>query len=49
VHAALGEVVAQGGRAIGNMTKAEVPGSSKLTFVYAADPEGNIVELQAWG
>ena len=25
----------------------EVPGKGKLTFVYATDPEGNIIELQA--
>ena len=31
------------------MTSAEVPGVGMLTFVYVADPEGNIVELQAWG
>jgi hypothetical protein len=30
---------------------ASVPclGKGSLTVVYAADPEGNIIELQAWG
>lgn len=48
VHAALERVVAHGGRAIGQVQSADVPGKGKLTVVYAADPEGNIIELQAW-
>jgi catechol 2,3-dioxygenase-like lactoylglutathione lyase family enzyme len=48
VHAALDQVVAHGGHALGEMQSAEVPGKGKLTFVYATDPEGNIIELQAW-
>ncbi len=26
----------------------EVPGAGLLTFTYATDPEGNILELQRW-
>lgn len=37
-----------GGKALGVVTEREVPGVGLLSFVYAADPEGNIVELQNW-
>ena len=49
VHAALDQVVAHGGGALGQIQSADVPGKGQLTFVYATDPEGNIIELQAWG
>jgi predicted enzyme related to lactoylglutathione lyase len=48
VAAALAEVVAAGGRALGEVTRTDVPGRGALTFVYAADPEGNGIELQRW-
>jgi catechol 2,3-dioxygenase-like lactoylglutathione lyase family enzyme len=48
VHAALDRVVAHGGHPLGQVQAAEVPGRGKLTFVYATDPEGNMIELQAW-
>jgi len=44
----LQEVIAYGGRAIGEIVTTEVPGAGQLTFCYAADPEGNLLELQAW-
>ena len=43
------QVLKQGGRKIGEVTSARVEGVGILTFVYLADPEGNIIELQAWG
>jgi catechol 2,3-dioxygenase-like lactoylglutathione lyase family enzyme len=43
------EIVQQhGGRAIGAIVSHPVPGVGSLTFVYAADPEGNLIELQSW-
>jgi catechol 2,3-dioxygenase-like lactoylglutathione lyase family enzyme len=48
VAAATRLVLAHGGSRVGDVTSAEVPGVGALTFVYVADPEGNIVELQAW-
>jgi predicted enzyme related to lactoylglutathione lyase len=48
VAAAARLVVARGGGLVGDVTSSEVPGVGLLTFVYVADPEGNIVELQAW-
>ena len=49
VAAALAAVCAAGGSAAGRVATGEVPGKGSLTFVYAADPEGNLIELQRWG
>jgi predicted enzyme related to lactoylglutathione lyase len=48
VEEAAGLVLAHGGTLVGVVSSSDVPGVGRLTFVYAADPEGNIVELQAW-
>jgi catechol 2,3-dioxygenase-like lactoylglutathione lyase family enzyme len=48
VAALLRDVEAHGGRAVGSVTSVAVPGKGTITFVYAADPEGNLLELQAW-
>jgi predicted enzyme related to lactoylglutathione lyase len=48
VEAALTKVVAEGGRAIGELSDAHIPDKGHIEFVYAADPEGNILELQKW-
>lgn len=48
VAQALAEVLRHGGGALGEVTSHEVEGVGSLTFVYAIDPEGNIVELQHW-
>ena len=37
-----------GGSQIGEVVKTEYEDGRKAVFVYAADPEGNIVELQSW-
>ena len=37
-----------GGKQIGEVVKAKYEDGRKATFVYAADPEGNIIELQSW-
>lgn len=37
-----------GGKAFGEITKRVVKNVGELTFVYARDPEGNIIELQSW-
>ena len=42
------EVLKKGGSKVGNISSAEVEGFGLLTFVYLADPEGNIIELQSW-
>lgn len=48
VPATLERVVAGGGRTLGEPVEVEVAGAGQLHFVYARDPEGNIVELQRW-
>jgi predicted enzyme related to lactoylglutathione lyase len=48
VGATADAVVAAEGRLLGQVVTTEVPGRGTLTFVYAADPEGNVVELQRW-
>jgi len=48
VGKALTEIRKHGGGALGQVTSHEVKGVGVLTFVYATDPEGNIVELQSW-
>ena len=37
-----------GGDAVGEVASHKVEGVGLLVFVYATDPEGNIVELQKW-
>ena len=41
-------VLAAGGRAVGETMTADIPGAGQITFIYMADPEGNILELQKW-
>jgi len=48
VRTRLAKLVGHGGQALGQMVTKEVPGVGEITVVYAADPEGNIIELQSW-
>lgn len=48
VAAAAAEVIQNGGSAIGEVVSHDIPGAGVLTFIYVADPEGNIIELQSW-
>ena len=48
VFAALQIVKEQGGNSVGDVVSREIDGVGLLTFVYAGDPEGNIIELQKW-
>ncbi|MCE5252173.1 VOC family protein [bacterium] len=48
VDQAAAEVLKNGGSKVGDITSSEVEGVGLVTFVYLADPEGNIIELQAW-
>ncbi|HNP73386.1 MAG TPA: VOC family protein [Kouleothrix sp.] len=41
-------VVQAGGRPIGGIVTLEIAGGARVTVVYMADPEGNIIELQSW-
>ncbi len=48
VQAARDAVLAAGGKPVGKIVSTEIPDAGKITFVYLADPEGNIIELQKW-
>lgn len=48
VEETLAAVLARGGRMVGELVHADYPDGRKATFVYATDPEGNILELQSW-
>ncbi len=37
-----------GGKAFGKITKRMVNDVGEITFIYATDPEGNLIELQNW-
>jgi len=44
----LNKVIENGGAALGEVVRREIEGIGKITFVYGADPEGNILEIQNW-
>lgn len=48
VEGTLQAVLKRGGTALGSIVTTEVSGAGRITFVYASDPEGNILELQRW-
>lgn len=48
VAAARDAVLAAGGGTVGELVSVDVPGAGTVTFVYATDPEGNVIELQHW-
>ncbi|MFN3189209.1 MAG: VOC family protein [Aureliella sp.] len=48
VAATVEQVLLHGGSSIGELAESEVENRGKLTFVYMADPEGNILEIQHW-
>ena len=48
VEKTLEKLLEAGGSQIGELIRTEYPGGKKAALVYAADIEGNIVELQSW-
>jgi predicted enzyme related to lactoylglutathione lyase len=48
VEAVLSKITEAGGSAVGEMVSAKYPNQMEALFVYARDPEGNIIELQSW-
>lgn len=48
VRETLGQIIAAGGSRLGDVVTASYPNDVEATFVYARDPEGNIIELQSW-
>lgn len=49
VEEILVSLIKNGGTAFGEITKKQVQDVGEITFVYARDPEGNLIELQSWG
>lgn len=41
-------VLAEGGRVIGDVVTTGTSDGRRVTWTYLTDPEGNIIELQAW-
>lgn len=48
VPLALEKFLSEGGARVGEIVTAQYPGGITGSFVYAADPEGNLIELQNW-
>ena len=48
VAAAQKEVIAAGGRAIGEIVTLQTATGAKVTWCYVTDIEGNVIELQSW-
>lgn len=48
VESVTSAVLENGGSKVGDIVSSQVEGVGLLTFVYLADPEGNIIELQSW-
>ncbi len=44
----LKKMISHGGTILGDVVKKKVEGVGLLTFTYATDPEGNIIEIQNW-
>ena len=48
VLAARAEVLAAGGSPVGDIVTLTTANGGRVTWCYVSDPEGNVVELQAW-
>jgi predicted enzyme related to lactoylglutathione lyase len=48
VHAARAAVLAAGGRSMGEVVAVTIASGVQVTWCYVTDPEGNVIELQAW-
>ena len=48
VEEARQQVLAAGGRVVGELVTLTTAAGRKVTWCYVTDPEGNIIELQSW-
>jgi predicted enzyme related to lactoylglutathione lyase len=48
VAAARAAVLGAGGREVGEVVTLQIATGARVTWCYVTDPEGNILELQAW-
>jgi predicted enzyme related to lactoylglutathione lyase len=42
------QIVAAGGRTVGDVVTLTTVAGSRVTWCYVTDPEGNVIELQSW-
>jgi predicted enzyme related to lactoylglutathione lyase len=42
------KIIENGGSKFGDIVTSKIKEVGVLTFIYSADPEGNIIELQSW-
>ncbi len=42
------DVLAAGGKAVGEIVSLQVQTGARVTWCYVTDPEGNVIELQSW-
>ena len=48
VEEKLNLLLKNGGSTVGELVDVEIEGVGRICFVYAKDPEGNIIEIQKW-
>jgi len=48
VLAACEQVLAAGGKKVGEVVTLTIATGARVTWCYMADPEGNLIELQSW-
>lgn len=48
VPAAQKAILQAGGKAVGEVVTLQIATGARVTWCYVTDPEGNIIELQAW-
>jgi len=48
VQEILNRLIQNGGTQLGEVIETEIPSSGHITFVYAKDIDGNIIEIQNW-
>jgi catechol 2,3-dioxygenase-like lactoylglutathione lyase family enzyme len=48
IESVLSDVLAAGGSTVGEVVTVKYSDNLEAVFVYARDPEGNIIELQSW-
>ena len=48
VEKVLKNLLSNGGSKCGDISEKQIENIGKITFVYARDPEGNLIEIQNW-
>ena len=48
VAGARDEILAAGGRPVGEVVTVTLSSGAQVTWCYVTDPEGNVIELQSW-